>query len=155
MDDKSFEIFVRQDDSLSDGWSKPLTAEQASTKIKTLISNKLNGAIIAIPVDIMAQFKDMHICFPGVVCSVENDSSTYALDGWFEYIECEDGGTWKIKVTWSGDRHRKRITLEEITDDVVNALTRFTAAIKITIDGVKQSPPIEEINKKMWGLVRC
>lgn len=152
-DEKPFEVFVNQSNPLTDGWSKPLTPQQAADKIECLIGNKIAGAVVKIPVEIMMQFKDMHICFPGTVCSVENSESTDYLDGWFEYHECTDGGAWQIRVTWEGDRHRKKVELEEITEDVVMTLQKFSAIIRIAVEGVKKQPTLDEINKKMWDLV--
>lgn len=157
MNDKTFEVFVNQNDSLTDGWSNELTAAQVRVKLAQLIANKIAGAQIEIPETILAQFKNMHICFPGVVCSVENISSTEQLNGFFEYFErCEmyPGGTWRIKISWEKDS--KSVVLEEMSADVILTLSKMSAIVKIAAEGILQqpTPKIEEINERMWGLVR-
>ncbi len=163
MDNKPFEVFVNQQDPLTDGWSNPLTAAQVQAKLRQLIVNKIKGAVVEIPEAILIQFKDMHICFPGVVCSVENDRSTDRLDGFFQFFEGDKGdeneeaeypnGVWNVKVTWDGDRHKKKVELAEMSEDLPATLVKFSAIIRIAVDGVKQQPTLQELNKKMWDLV--
>jgi hypothetical protein len=114
-----------------------------------LIANRIPGAEVDVSEAILIRFKDMHWCFPGSVVSVENDGGQ--LDGFFDYSK--NPGIWTVKVTWEDDDKDTRVTLEEVTTDVPGTLARFVACIGILMAGVKESPTIEEVNRRMWGLV--
>jgi hypothetical protein len=159
MDDKkSFDVFVNAQNPLTDGWSKPLEAKQVRGKLKAMISVKLPVMDVDIPEDILLRFKDMHWCFPNTVVCVENSHTLGQLDGFFEYLEPLDEddkryGIWNVKVTWEGVGHKQQITLQEMTTDVPNTLSKFVTCIDMAVAGVKKNPPIEEINARMWDLV--
>lgn len=139
--DKSFQIFVNQGDSLTDGWSKMLNALQTRIKIIAI-------STVDISEGILVRFKHMHWCFPGTVMTVENDHEAGQFNGHFEYVD----GVWKIKIVWRKGGTQK-ITWEGITSELSNYLIGFFQRMEISqLSYMVASPPVEELNKKMWEL---